>query len=212
MAEEPPGRPPSGGMVSGLIDRVLNYIDSPFKLAAVVVLAVIGLTGYFVWERRVELAEAIIEDWTNPHLKAEVFTSKFATQLMTDTRADLSVLAEVSLKTNLIKDIGGFARNDPGWIPPSNPRPLFYAARDPQLLISLIEGHPTCRDIDPTDGEEQHMLLRLNMKRRCYIAVPPLLASLAGGLMLAWQQPLGAEAEVGAMRVMYQAATKLATW
>jgi hypothetical protein len=79
-------------------------------------------------------------------------------------------------------------------------------------LINLIEGQPICRDIVANDGDEQQMLARLSMKRRCYVAVPPLLGTLVGGLTLAYRQPLGTEAETGATQLVYQAATRIATW
>lgn len=194
------------------IEKVLGFVDRPWKIAAVVILAITAILGLTLWEKRAEFAEAVLEDWTNPRLKTDMFTNKFGARLMSDTRADLVVLAEISLKTNLIKDVAGFARDDPVWEPPASPRPFFYTNRDPELLIGLIEGRARCGDIDAQDGEEEQMLARLHMQRRCYIAVPPVLNILVGGLMIAWRQPLGAEAESGAMRVMYQAATQLASW
>jgi hypothetical protein len=75
-----------------------------------------------------------------------------------------------------------------------------------------MEGHPICGMLNAADGEEPAILVGLGMTRRCYIAVPPVIGKLVGGLMLAWRTPLPPEAEGGAARLMYTAALELATW
>jgi hypothetical protein len=212
MSHQPPpdGGPPLPSLT--LVDRIIGYVDKPWKILAVIVLAGAAVVGWTLWERRAEIAEAVLEGWVKPRLEAERFTGKFGNELLQQTRADLTVLARITLHENLIQDIDGYKRDEPAWRPPPNPRPVFYAERDPQLLVGLMEGKPICRDIIGNDGEEERLLAGLGMKRRCYVAVPPVLDALVGGLMVAWREPLGLEAESGAMRVLYQAATKLASW
>jgi hypothetical protein len=122
------------------------------------------------------------------------------------------VLAEIDARADLIKNVDGVRRGDPGWEPAKNPRPLFGALRDPVAVLELIEGKVTCRDIAPQDGIEDQELARQGLKRRCYVAVPPVLDALVGGLEIAWAAPLSAEREAGASRLLYQAAGQLATW
>jgi hypothetical protein len=69
-----------------------------------------------------------------------------------------------------------------------------------------------CRDINARDGVEDQELGALGLKRRCYVAVPPVLDALVGGLLIAWREPVSAEAEAGASRLLYQAASQLASW
>jgi hypothetical protein len=195
------------------VDRLLGFVDRPWKLVAVVVLVVTGIAGVIGWEERAAIAEAVLHGLVKPRLETGRFTSIFANRLMTETSADLAVLASISLHDNLIRDIDGYRRGEAGWRPPVNPRPLFYAVRDPLLLVGLMEGKPICRDIGADGGaSEERMLAELGMRRRCYVAVPPVLDALVGGLMLAWKVPLDPEVERGAQSVMYQAAAELATW
>jgi hypothetical protein len=176
-----------------------------------VVLAVTLIVGLALYEKRGEFAEAILDHWVSPRLEPDRFP-KLAARLISETGADLVVLAEISARTNLIKNVDGVRRGDPGWEPAKNPRPLFGAMRDPVAVIELIEGKVTCRDIDPKDGAEEQELTRLGLTRRCYVAVPPVLDALVGGLEIAWGTRLSAEREAGAGRLLYQAATELATW
>ena len=196
----------------GTIDTVLRFLDKPWKAIALIALAVAGVVTFALYEHRAELAEAILEGYTKPRLEKDRFTPKFASELLARTRSDLVVLTQITLSNNLAQNVDGIKRDDPGWKPDTNPRPLFYADRDPQALIALIEGRVVCRDISAQDGEEDRALAALNMRRRCSVAVPPVLDALVGGLFVAWRQPLPREAEEGVGRVLYQAASSLATW
>jgi hypothetical protein len=197
----------------GVVDRVLRFVDRPWKIAAVAILVLTAVIAVTLYEHRGELAETVLEGWVKPRLEPERFTSKLGVELMGQTRADLVVLVRIDLHNNLATSIEGFRRDDPAWKPPENPRPVFYSVRDPLELIGLIEGHAVCRDIDTSDGsDEMRALAALGMRRRCLIAVPPVLDALVGALNIAWRTPLGAEAESGAQRLLYVAATRLATW
>jgi hypothetical protein len=197
----------------GIVDKILAFVDRPWKIMAVVALAAAGVIGVTLWEHRGELAEGVLEGWVKPRLEPERFTSKLGIELMQQTRADLVVLVRIDLHNNLATNVEGFRRDDPAWKPPVNPRPVFYSVRDPLELIAMIEGQTVCRDMDALDGsEETRALAALGMRRRCVVAVPPVLDALVGALTIAWRAPLGAEAESGAQRLLYVAASRLASW
>jgi hypothetical protein len=196
---------------NGALDKVLAFVDKPWKIAAVVVLATTGLIAFALWEARATLMESIIHQWIKPRLESSRFTKEMATKILNDTRADIIQLAEISLSNNLIRNVAAFRRDVPNWHPQTNPRPIFYANRDPQFVIDLIEGKPICQDL-PDGNEDEKALAELAMRRRCFIAVPPVLGQMVGGLALAWREPLSAEAEAGATRELYQIAAVLASW
>ena len=175
------------------------------------ILTLTAVVGLALYERRAAVAEAILERWVVPRLEPERFP-KIAARLIFETGADLVVLAEISARSNLIKNIDGVKRGEPGWEPQKNPRPLFASLRDPVAVVELIEGRVSCRDISLQDGAEEQELARLGLRRRCYLAVPPLLGMVVGGIEIAWAVPPPAEREAGAGRLLYQAATELATW
>lgn len=202
------GQPPGG---LGLLDRLLTYVDRPWKIGAIVILALTTVVSLTLYEKRGELAEAVLGHWVTPRLERGRFP-KLARLLLEETGADVVTLSEISLHANLIKNIDGVKRDEPGWQPVKNPRPVFTAVRDPLMMLDLIEGKVICRDIELQDGTEEQELGRLGFKRRCFVGVPPVLDALVGGLQIAWRGPIRPEAESGASRLLYQAASQLATW
>jgi hypothetical protein len=44
-----------------ILDRVLGYVDSPFKLFAILLMAVFTFVGYFVWQNQAFLLGAYKE-------------------------------------------------------------------------------------------------------------------------------------------------------
>jgi hypothetical protein len=176
-----------------------------------VVLGAAAGIGLVLWENRAELAEAVLQAWVKPQLQAGRFP-KAAARLMAETNADMVALAEVSIRANLIKNLDGVRRDDPGWRPQLNPRPLYGAIRDPVRYTAFLEGRPVCHDLDPNDGEEERQEAGFGIKRRCYIAVPPVLDALVGILAIGWQVAPSPEAETGATSLLWQAASNLATW
>jgi hypothetical protein len=195
----------------GVVDRVLRFVDRPWKIAAVVILLVAAIVGLTLWEKRAELAEAVLQSWVKPQLLPGRF-AKISGRLMAEVNADLVVLAAVSVRTNLITNVDGVRRADPAWQPSLNPRPLYGAIRDPVRYTAFIEARPVCHDLDPADGEEERAEAALGIKRRCYIAVPPVLDALVGILAIGWQVAPSPEAETGATSLLWQAASNLATW
>jgi hypothetical protein len=195
----------------GTVERILRFIDRPWKIIAVVVLAVTAIVGWTLWEKRAELAEAVLQGWVTPHLRTDGFP-KLAARLLEDTEADLVVLAEVTIRNNLLRNIDGLRRDTPGWRPEANPRPFYGTIRDPVRLVGLLEGRVVCHDLDPQNGEEERAEAALGIRRRCYIAVPPVLDALVGIIAIGWRERLPLEREAGATSLLYKAATQLASW
>jgi hypothetical protein len=197
----------------GTVEKILSFVDKPWKIAAVVILAVTAVIGVIVWENRADVAEAVLQRWVQPRLHLEWFP-KIGWQLMNDTSADFVALAQVQVRSNLLKNIDGMRRDDRGWKPAVNPRPIFGTVRDPEHLVAFVEGRPVCHNLDANAGEEERAETGspLNLKRRCFIAIPPAKNDLLGILAIGWRQPLSAEAEKGAVSLLQSAAGQLTNW
>jgi hypothetical protein len=205
----PPG--PPGGTITGVLDRVLGYVNSPFRLVAIVVLTILGIVAYTVWEKRAEIAEAVLHHTITPRLEPGEF-AKLAPVLMNETRADVVVLIQIELYNNVGRTIAGIARDDPGWKPSPAPRPVLIDG-GPARVVRLIEGGVECYDIT---ADNPHPTAReaaaLGITRACAIGVPPVVDVLVGGLFLGWKTALSEPEEAGIKRAMYRVALKLATW
>ena len=55
----------------GVLDRVLSYVDSPFKLIAIIVMAVVAFVGYLFWQNQAFLISAYQEQKRMPSIHEE---------------------------------------------------------------------------------------------------------------------------------------------
>ena len=51
---------------NSLIEKILGYVDSPFKLFAILLMAVFAFVGYFVWQNQAFLIGAYKEQQNCP--------------------------------------------------------------------------------------------------------------------------------------------------
>jgi hypothetical protein len=195
--------------LAAVVDRVLGYVNSPFRLFAIVVLAALGLAGYLVWENRAQLAETVLHKTVVPRLEPERF-AQVAPALIEVTGADAVILMRIEISNNVLRIVVGTLRDNPGWNPPSTPRAVFTSH---QVIIGLIQDSPECLDL-PADDPDQTIrdLAALGLTRGCIISVPPVLDVLVGALGIAWKKPLEAQSEAGAKAELRRAALRLATW
>jgi hypothetical protein len=49
-----------------LVDKVLGYVDRPWKIGAAVVLVVVGVVAYIVYENRAAIAQRILASYVTP--------------------------------------------------------------------------------------------------------------------------------------------------
>ena len=51
-----------------IIDKVLSYVDSPFKLFAVILMGVVAFSGYFLWQNQEFMRDAYKESKKLPEI------------------------------------------------------------------------------------------------------------------------------------------------
>jgi len=80
---------------NSLIDKVLGYVDSPFKLFAIVLMAAFAFTGYFVWQNQALLIGAYKEQKKLPTI-AEDRVEDVAAHLFKHTDAAIVAIFKVN--------------------------------------------------------------------------------------------------------------------
>jgi hypothetical protein len=202
-------QPPSGHVV-GIVDRVLRFIDRPWKAVAVVVLILIIGFGWAAWEKRDELLEA----WLTPSVP-ELKTAEIPAALdllTTETDADIIQIWAVDLQSNSQWFLG--ARRHDGQRPviPSPRRlPVIVHSIDVKALSQVMEGAPACVDLTDHGSPIGRRLEERGMKRACAIPIPPGPESFVGVIYLAWIAPIDVQAEGVAIGAAREIARKLAT-
>jgi hypothetical protein len=53
---------------ASIIDKVLTYVDSPFKLFAILIMGVVAFTGYFLWQNQEFMFDAYKESKKLPEI------------------------------------------------------------------------------------------------------------------------------------------------
>lgn len=210
MNEETPNAKATPAL--GMLDRVLTFIDKPWKAVVIAVFATMGGLGWLVYENRVRIADALLhEPFTRPVLNIEAFVAG-ADKLLRDTRADITVLAELNLNANIIVDRIGIDRNGVRWIPIEGPQPALYPGSDMSIVIKFLRNEVVCGDTRDRPSADMSALYAAGYMRVCLVVVPPVLGSSVGVLMLGWKDALMPAVEDRSETVMLTYALKFATW
>lgn len=194
----------------GILDRLLAFMDRPWKAVTVLVFVIVLGIGYAVWEKRAEIAEAILTRTVTPRLQPERFQA-VALELLRETDADAVMLIGGDLNKNSATNISGYDREGRPWLSMTGARPILFNDFPVAWLIRFLAGQVICLDLSD-GGDEMQAEMRLGIRRTCLAPIPPYENILVGGLWAGWKVPLGYDAEAHAQFVLHQAATKLATW
>jgi hypothetical protein len=202
MSEQPPSRPPAHEQagVSGLLGQLFAYVDRPWKVAALVILFVVGGAGWIVYEKR----EQLLESWLTPSavsLKTSEVPAALE-KLVELTGADLVQIWEVDLGANVQRFIG--ARRHDG------DRPVITARSDVQAVVDILAGHPACADLSSaTHSPVVARLADRGFKRGCAVPIPPGPEAFVGIIYMAWVTAPEASVEDVAVQAAREIAAKL---
>jgi hypothetical protein len=194
----------------GFLDRVLAFVDAPWKAFALAGLAILAGAGYVIWDKR----DLLFDAWMLPTeqvLKTNLVPAALI-KLVSETGADLVQIWAVSLPSNSQWFVG--ARRLDGEVPviPTPRRlPVIVTVSDIQALVAVMEGHPICVDLSKLGSPLARRLEERGMKRGCAIPIPPNNESFVGCIYIAWERPPDPSAENVAVGAAREIAATLAT-
>lgn len=167
---------------------VLTYIDSPFKLGVVILLALLGFVGYFVYQNQEVMIGAYIKNKERPTMNAERYDS--ASRMITKaTGADVVVIFSVDtiLGKRIVErvyladgsrykefdgyDIGLFNRN----IGNNND------------IIRLMANEIPCGEYPKAQSEIGLWYKSIGINYTCRISVPPDQNQFIGQITVGWK-------------------------
>jgi len=172
--------------VAGLIGDLLRFIgDAPWKALFILVAALMFGFGWVLYDKR----DVIFEAWltpSSPELRNDMIPEAL-TKLSEETNADIVQIWAVDLMSNSQWFIGARRHDGERPVIPSPRRlPIFVHTSDVRVLIDVLEGHPTCVDLEKTGSPLARRLADRGMKRGCAIPIPPNPDSFVGVIYLAW--------------------------
>jgi hypothetical protein len=206
---DPPGEKLSA---AGVLDRVIRFVDAPWKAIALVAFMIVGGAGYIIYSERARIADAVL-DGVQSHARFDddAFIAD-APRLLRDVHADLAMLVSVNLRDNLLADRIGITSEGNRWVPTYAPQVALSEASHMPRLVAFLANETVCANAAESYNDDARELTKFGYVRICMIAVPPLLGVSLGGLIVAWKIAPTPSAEQRAHVVIRAAALKYADW
>jgi hypothetical protein len=200
------------GLASGVLDRLLTFIDRPWKVFAIAFLFVIGGFGFVLYQQRTTIVQIVLRGYVTPHLTISRFT-EIAPSLLKATGADMIELMTVDMEANLATPVASLGRDGQPWKVSPLPRSVIDISSNIATVVDFIEGQPSCANLSINDAVPQRRdEATLGIQRMCVIAVPPVMGVLVGAMFVGWKQPLEPNNEAAASQILRGEAMRLATW
>ena len=148
-----------------LIDRVLTFIDRPWKAVFTIFLIIIVGLGYAAWTERARIAEWIVST-EQAHLRVKVFDEK-AAELLATLKADDVVLASLDLGRNEATLVSGWDVSGRRFIPTTTKQQIFRNATLITEFVRFMHNEVVCRDTrdEPFESEWEEAFSRTGLRR-----------------------------------------------
>ena len=170
------------------LSKILAYVDSPFKLFAIIVMGVLAFGGYFIWQNQELLVGAYKESRKLPTI-AEDRVEDAAAHLFKTTNATIVAIFKVNPlfgtrvlyraytksgrdKTNDGLDVGLFTANQ------SNNTDV----------IALMANETPCGPYRSAQSEMGLWYIQEGVKYTCRISVPPDPGKFIGQITVGWSE------------------------
>ena len=192
-AKRPPRKPVVRSEIktqSSMVDKAIDlikWVDSPFKLLEVVILVTLFGLGYFAWDSRQVILNAIMSHEQLPQLKERDAMIPVAETLQKDLDAVTVVVHKVNLVTNtritmLALNEKGLDRSLDGLV-----SSLFGAdpARN-SAVIQMLAGEVACDKLVVV-GKSSEWESKQGGKFVCRGSIPPPVGEFAGYVSVTWK-------------------------
>jgi len=194
--------------IAGLIARLLDYLDAPWKAFAIAGLVIVGGVGWALYGHRDE----IIESWMTPSeiaLKTNEVPAALE-RLTQETSADLVQIWSVDLATNAQRFLGARRHDgDRPVIPDPRRLPIIVHASDLKVITEVLEGHPSCLEMTKAGTPFASRLADRGFTFGCAIPIPPGPSAFVGLIYLAWVTAPEKSEETVAVAAAREIASKL---
>lgn len=171
------------------LDKILSYVDSPFKLFAIIVMGIIAFTGYFLWQNQEFMRDAYKESKKLPEINVDRVDDASA-MLFKKTGATVVAVFKVNPLFNsrtLYKaytkdgrdksiediDVGLFSQN----------------TGNNNDVISLMTNQIPCSEYRYAQSEVGLWYIEKGVTFTCRISIPPDSHRFVGQITVGWSEP-----------------------
>lgn len=171
------------------LDKVLGYVDSPFKLFAIILMGVLAFSGYFLWQNQTFMLDAYKESKKLPEINASR-SDEASALLFKHTNATVVAIFKVNPLFNsrvLYKaytkdgrdksiediDVGLFTHN----------------ASNNADVVKLMTNEIPCSEYRYAQSEVGLWYIEKGVTFTCRVSVPPDSPRFVGQVTVGWAQP-----------------------
>ena len=172
-----------------VIDKVLTYVDSPFKLFAILIMGVVAFSGYFLWQNQTFMLDAYKESKKMPEINTDR-ADDASSMLLKRTGATVVAVFKVNPlfnsrvlyraytkdgrdKTIEDIDVGLFSQN----------------SANNSDVVKLMTNEIPCGDYRYAQSEVGLWYLEKGVTFTCRVSVPPDSHRFVGQVTVGWTEP-----------------------
>ena len=165
----------------GKIIGLIEWVDNPFKLFTVILLAFLAFAGYFAWDSRQVLLHAITTQDKMPQLTKQENLLAPARSLLKDVDGIVLLIHKANLATNsrttmlALNADGSREKSMEGTV-----TSLFNASADRNgAMVAMLNGEVLCEEFNPS-SKVGEWGVKAGVKFMCRGSIPPDLGKFAG--------------------------------
>ena len=173
---------------SDVLSKVLSYVDSPFKLFALILMAVFAFAGYFVWQNQSFLFDAYKENRKLPTI-AEERAEDVAAHLFKNTDAIVIAIFKVNPLFGTRVLFRAYTREGRDKTHDGLDVGLFtQSSANNRDVIALMANEIPCSEYTVAQSEIGLWYIEKGVTFGCRVSVPPEQGRFVGQITVGWDK------------------------
>ena len=173
---------------SDVLSKVLSYVDSPFKLFALILMAVFAFAGYFVWQNQSFLFDAYKENKKLPTI-AEERAEDVAAHLFKNTDATVIAIFKVNPLFGTRVLFRAYTREGRDKTHDGLDVGLFtQSSANNRDVIALMANEIPCSEYSVAQSEIGLWYIEKGVTFGCRVSVPPEQGRFVGQITVGWDK------------------------
>lgn len=169
-----------------IVDKVLGYVDSPFKLFAIILMAIITFVGYVIWQNQEFMRDAYKESQKLPEIKTDRVDDA-ATMLFKQTGATVVAVFKVNPLFNSRTLYRAYTKDGRDKTIEGIDVGLFtHNAANNSDVVRLMTNEIPCGDYRYAQSEVGLWYLEKGVTYTCRVSVPPDSHRFVGQITVGW--------------------------
>jgi hypothetical protein len=187
---------------SDILSKVLSYVDSPFKLFALVLMAVFAFSGYFIWQNQAFLFEAYKENKKLPTI-AEDRAEDVAAHLFKNSNATVVAIFKVNPLFGTRVLYRAYTREGRERTHEGLDVGLFtQSSANNRDVVALMANEIPCSEYAAPQSEIGLWYIEKGVTFGCRISVPPDQGKFVGQITVGWaKEPKELTKAIGMLQI-----------